>query len=216
MPGPCRAKCNHRLRSWTSCSARPLRYAERDTALCSAMTSTQVTEFEALRPHLMSVAYRLTGTVADAEDIVQEAWLRWNSAGRRHPRFAGLADHRGEPARSGPVALGGAPAGDLHRPLAARTGRHRVSIRADPLSAVVARRGRPVRGDGGAGAAQPRPAGRVRAARRVRRAVRRSGRRVGHQRRSARPPAGVAGPQGRRRGAAAGTRSRRTTRWSAS
>ena len=45
------------------------------------MTSTQVTEFEALRPHLMSVAYRLTGTVADAEDIVQEAWLRWNSAG---------------------------------------------------------------------------------------------------------------------------------------
>ncbi len=26
----------------------------------------------------MSVAYRLTGTVADAEDIVQEAWLRWD------------------------------------------------------------------------------------------------------------------------------------------
>jgi RNA polymerase sigma-70 factor (ECF subfamily) len=47
------------------------------------MTSTQVTEFEALRPHLMSVAYRLTGTVADAEDIVQEAWLRWNTAGDR-------------------------------------------------------------------------------------------------------------------------------------
>ena len=44
------------------------------------MTSAgnQVSEFEALRPHLMSVAYRLTGTVADAEDIVQEAWLRWN------------------------------------------------------------------------------------------------------------------------------------------
>lgn len=43
------------------------------------MTSTQqVTEFEALRPHLMAVAYRVTGTVADAEDIVQEAWLRWD------------------------------------------------------------------------------------------------------------------------------------------
>lgn len=37
----------------------------------------QVSEFEELRPHLMSVAYRLTGTIADAEDIVQEAWLRW-------------------------------------------------------------------------------------------------------------------------------------------
>lgn len=43
------------------------------------MTSVQgVAEFEALRPHLMAVAYRLTGTVADAEDIVQEAWLRWD------------------------------------------------------------------------------------------------------------------------------------------
>jgi RNA polymerase sigma-70 factor (ECF subfamily) len=28
----------------------------------------------------MSVAYRLTGTVADAEDIVQDAWLRWHGA----------------------------------------------------------------------------------------------------------------------------------------
>ena len=43
------------------------------------MTSTgQVSEFEALRPHLLSIAYRLTGTVADAEDIVQDAWLRWD------------------------------------------------------------------------------------------------------------------------------------------
>src|ERR1700741_2957791 len=48
------------------------------------MTSAQqVSDFEALRPHLMSVAYRLTGTVADAEDIVQEAWLRWDSADTR-------------------------------------------------------------------------------------------------------------------------------------
>ncbi len=43
------------------------------------MTSAQeVREFESLRPHLMAVAYRLTGTVADAEDIVQDAWLRWD------------------------------------------------------------------------------------------------------------------------------------------
>ncbi len=43
------------------------------------VATTQVNEFEALRPHLLSVAYRLTGTVADAEDIVQEAWLRWST-----------------------------------------------------------------------------------------------------------------------------------------
>ncbi|OBG92940.1 RNA polymerase subunit sigma [Mycobacterium sp. E136] len=42
--------------------------------------STRVDEFEELRPHLLSVAYRLTGTMADAEDIVQDAWLRWSAA----------------------------------------------------------------------------------------------------------------------------------------
>src|SRR6202008_1706158 len=40
--------------------------------------STRVDEFEDLRPHLLAVAYRLTGTVADAEDAVQDAWLRWD------------------------------------------------------------------------------------------------------------------------------------------
>ncbi|MET0898738.1 MAG: sigma-70 family RNA polymerase sigma factor [Mycobacterium sp.] len=34
--------------------------------------------FETLRPHLLAVAYRLTGTFADAEDAVQDAWLRWD------------------------------------------------------------------------------------------------------------------------------------------
>lgn len=33
----------------------------------------------------MAVAYRLTGTVADAEDLVQDAWLRWDSARTRGP-----------------------------------------------------------------------------------------------------------------------------------
>ena len=44
--------------------------------------STRVDEFEQLRPHLLAVAYRLTGTLADAEDIVQDAWLRWEAANR--------------------------------------------------------------------------------------------------------------------------------------
>ena len=42
--------------------------------------STRVDEFEGLRPHLLAVGYRLTGTLADAEDVVQDAWLRWNGA----------------------------------------------------------------------------------------------------------------------------------------
>ncbi|GAA5136948.1 RNA polymerase sigma-70 factor [Alloalcanivorax gelatiniphagus] len=36
--------------------------------------------FEDLRPKLLNVAYRMLGSFSEAEDIVQEAWIRW--AGR--------------------------------------------------------------------------------------------------------------------------------------
>jgi RNA polymerase sigma-70 factor, ECF subfamily len=36
--------------------------------------------FELHRARLRGVAYRMLGSVADAEDIVQDAWLRWHSA----------------------------------------------------------------------------------------------------------------------------------------
>ncbi|KAA1433073.1 sigma-70 family RNA polymerase sigma factor [Mycolicibacter arupensis] len=41
--------------------------------------TASVQDFEALRPHLLAVAYRLTGVFADAEDIVQDAWLRFEA-----------------------------------------------------------------------------------------------------------------------------------------
>ncbi|MFD4523885.1 RNA polymerase sigma-70 factor [Streptomyces sp. NPDC058470] len=54
------------------------------------MTTDTATEiFEEHRPVLMGVAYRMLGRVADAEDVVQEAWLRWSGADRaevREPR----------------------------------------------------------------------------------------------------------------------------------
>lgn len=40
------------------------------------MDADLLERFEAERPRLLNVAYRLTGSVADAEDAVQEAWLR--------------------------------------------------------------------------------------------------------------------------------------------
>jgi RNA polymerase sigma-70 factor (ECF subfamily) len=39
---------------------------------------TLTDEFERLRPRLVRTAYRLLGSVTDAEDVVQEAWLRVN------------------------------------------------------------------------------------------------------------------------------------------
>ena len=44
---------------------------------------TLVDSFEAERPRLLNVAYRLTGSVADAEDAVQEAWLRLHRSDAR-------------------------------------------------------------------------------------------------------------------------------------
>jgi RNA polymerase sigma-70 factor (ECF subfamily) len=43
--------------------------------------STGVDDFELLRPRMLAVAYRITGTFADAEDAVQDAWLRWERLG---------------------------------------------------------------------------------------------------------------------------------------
>ena len=43
---------------------------------------TELATFAALRPRLFSIAYRMLGTRADAEDVVQDAWLRWNDADR--------------------------------------------------------------------------------------------------------------------------------------
>ncbi|MBP0444542.1 sigma-70 family RNA polymerase sigma factor [Roseomonas sp. SSH11] len=39
--------------------------------------------FTPLRPELIGLAYRMTGSLATAEDIAQEAFLRWNAADRR-------------------------------------------------------------------------------------------------------------------------------------
>ncbi|MFF7597697.1 RNA polymerase sigma-70 factor [Streptomyces mirabilis] len=39
-------------------------------------------EFMAARPHLFGIAYRVLGSVVEAEDIVQDAWLRWQNTNR--------------------------------------------------------------------------------------------------------------------------------------
>jgi RNA polymerase sigma-70 factor, ECF subfamily len=46
--------------------------------------------FEAERPRLVRLAYRMLGAVAEAEDVAQDAWLRWQGADR-----AAIADPAG-------------------------------------------------------------------------------------------------------------------------
>lgn len=41
-----------------------------------------VRDFEAARPRLFGIAYRILGSAVEAEDVVQEAWLRWQNAER--------------------------------------------------------------------------------------------------------------------------------------
>ncbi|WP_123688812.1 sigma-70 family RNA polymerase sigma factor [Allostella humosa] len=43
------------------------------------MESPPTAAFEAQRPRLVRLAYRMLGSMAEAEDIVQDAWLRWQS-----------------------------------------------------------------------------------------------------------------------------------------
>ncbi len=44
--------------------------------------------FEAHREALASIAYRMLGSVAEAEDVVQEAWLRWQDTPHEEVRSA--------------------------------------------------------------------------------------------------------------------------------
>ncbi len=41
-------------------------------------TSTRL--FDRLRPRLQGIAYRMLGSLAEAEEVVQDAWLRWHAA----------------------------------------------------------------------------------------------------------------------------------------
>jgi RNA polymerase sigma-70 factor, ECF subfamily len=50
---------------------------------------TAAPSFEQHRDHLTGLAYRMLGSVADAEDMVQDTFVRWKQAGRpepEHPR----------------------------------------------------------------------------------------------------------------------------------
>lgn len=43
-------------------------------------------EFQAIRPRLFGIAYRMLGSAMEAEDVVQDAWIRWQTTDRSNVR----------------------------------------------------------------------------------------------------------------------------------
>ena len=65
----------------------------------------QTDMFEAERPRLVGIASRVLGDHAEAQDVVQQAWLRLHATDAEIDEPAGLADDRDHPAVPRPAAL---------------------------------------------------------------------------------------------------------------
>ena len=149
----------------------------------------QVEQFERHRPHLRAVAYRMLGSLSEADDAVQEAWLRLSRSDTEAVENLGgwLTTVVGrvclDMLRVAPLAPGG-----VRRQLAARADRQ-PRRRGRPRAGGDARRLGRARAARRARDADARRAAGVRAARHVRRAVRRD-------RADRRPHAGRGPPAG--------------------
>src|SRR4051794_9452548 len=81
---------------------------------------TAAVEFEALRPRLFGVAYRMTGSVVDAEDVCQEAWLRLaGGRPRRRDHTRGVSGAHGHEPRDRSAPLRAASEGAVGGPVPA-------------------------------------------------------------------------------------------------
>ena len=148
--------------------------------MATAARGRRRARFDPLRPRLIRVAYRMLGSVADAEDVVQDAFLRWLDADRdavREPE-AYPAPRRHAPLPR-PAEIGAAAARNLCRALAAGAGGRGGGGRDRRRHAAA---------DAGARAAVAARARRLPAARRVRRRLR-GGRRDDRPRTGGLPPA---------------------------
>ena len=59
-----------------------------DQNIALADESDALAVFRQMRRRLFGIAYRITGTVADAEDVLQDAWIRWQLCDRSSVRDA--------------------------------------------------------------------------------------------------------------------------------
>ncbi len=55
---------------------------QRASAAADAQLDATARQFETYRPRLFGIAYRVIGTISDAEDVVQDVWLKWQAHDR--------------------------------------------------------------------------------------------------------------------------------------
>ena len=48
----------------------------------ASVSKADAATFEAVRPRLFGIAYRILGSAAEAEDVVQDTWIRWHRTDR--------------------------------------------------------------------------------------------------------------------------------------
>ena len=61
---------------------------EHAAAVCTSTREDGLSAFLRVRPRLFGIAYRMLGSAAEAEDVVQDVWLRWQTADRSLVRDA--------------------------------------------------------------------------------------------------------------------------------
>jgi RNA polymerase sigma-70 factor (ECF subfamily) len=52
------------------------------------VSETDAAAFETVRPRLFGIAYRVLGCASEADDVVQETWIRWHGTDRSEVRDA--------------------------------------------------------------------------------------------------------------------------------
>ena len=56
--------------------------------MIALVSDADAASFETVRPRLFGIAYRVLGSATEADDVLQEAWIRWQRTDRREVRDA--------------------------------------------------------------------------------------------------------------------------------